>query len=281
MDVLTIDYGSPEAPSLFDRSLRTTGFAVIKNHPVSATLMKEFYSEWALFFRDPAKFDYRFDPVQQSGYFPFQMENAKNSPYKDLKEFFHIYPSTPLPKGIGPSSHAVKSQLTSLASEMLHWLDLELPTSIRQELSMPLSKMIEESPTTLLRVLHYPPIPESAGSPGSGPIRAGAHEDINLITLLPAATMPGLQVRDLNQQWHDVPCDPGTIVVNSGDMLQLATQGYYPSTTHRVINPTGEEALESRYSTPLFLHPRPEVVLWNGLTAGEYLHQRLVEIGLK
>ena len=138
--------------------------------------------------------------------------------------------------------------------------------------------MIENSNQTLLRAIHYPPL---AGNEKEGEVRAGAHEDINLITLLPAATAPGLEVLDLNGKWRSVSCDPGTIAVNSGDMLKEASGEYYPSTTHRVVNPKGSLATTSRYSIPLFLHPRPEVRLSQRHTADSYLNQRLKELGLK
>src|SRR6185312_15947729 len=111
-------------------------------------------------------------------------------------------------------------------------------------------------------------------------IRAAAHEDINLITVLIAATSPGLQVKDANGNWHEVQCHPGTLVINSGDMLKMATGGFYGSTTHRVVNPAGPEAKKPRYSMPLFLHARKNVRLNEKYTAGSYLEERLLEIGL-
>ena len=111
-------------------------------------------------------------------------------------------------------------------------------------------------------------------------MRAAAHEDINLLTLLPAATAKGLEVKDANGKWQEVPCDPTAIVVNAADMLQMASQNYYPSTTHRVVNPDGIEAKKSRLSMPLFLHPRDEVMLADNFTANDYRLQRLREIGL-
>ncbi|MDB4190157.1 isopenicillin N synthase family oxygenase, partial [Amylibacter sp.] len=109
--------------------------------------------------------------------------------------------------------------------------------------------------------------------------RAAAHEDINLITLLVTGTEPGLQAKDVNGNWHDVPCKPGYITVNSGDMLAMASKGHYPSTPHRVVNPPMQEN-RSRYSMPLFVHPRPDVLL-DKMTAEEFLNERLKEIGLK
>ncbi|MEF1281752.1 2OG-Fe(II) oxygenase family protein, partial [Vibrio fortis] len=101
-----------------------------------------------------------------------------------------------------------------------------------------------------------------------------------LLTVLPAANEPGLQVKTKDDQWLDVPCDFGNLIINIGDMLQEASGGYFPSTTHRVINPTGERQEKSRISLPLFLHPKPEVVLSEKYTANEYLMERLRELGV-
>ncbi|MGB7995352.1 MAG: 2OG-Fe(II) oxygenase family protein, partial [Photobacterium halotolerans] len=129
----------------------------------------------------------------------------------------------------------------------------------------------------LLRVLHYPPL---KGEEELGAIRAGAHEDINLLTVLPAANEPGLQVKAKTGEWLDVPCEFGNLIINIGDMLQEASGGYFPSTTHRVINPEGADKTKSRISLPLFLHPKPDVVLSERHTADSYLMERLKELGL-
>ena len=143
---------------------------------------------------------------------------------------------------------------------------------------MPLPEMILDSKTHLLRIIHYPPLD---GTEKAGAIRGGAHEDINLITLLVAGTEPGLQVQDIDGNWHNVSCDPGSLAINSGDMLQEISRKYFPSTTHRVINPDNNIENKSRYSMPLFLHPRDDVILSNRYTARQYLDERLKEIGLK
>jgi isopenicillin N synthase-like dioxygenase len=277
MDVLTVEYGSPEAAHQFVHSLRHTGFAVIRNHPIPQELIQSVFSEWADFFRRPDKERYRFDPELQSGYFPFKSENSKDSPIKDLKEFFHLYHWSTLPEGMSDASRDLFDRLQNLALELLAWSQDGLSETIRNSLSMPLPQMTQGSRETLLRPIHYPPI-EGEVEPGA--IRAAAHEDINLITLLPAASAPGLEVQDLTGKWHEVICDRGTIAVNAGDMLQMATQGFYRSTTHRVVNPKGMNSLTPRYSMPLFLHPRADVPLSSEHTAGSYLKQRLREIGL-
>ncbi|MDX2164570.1 MAG: 2OG-Fe(II) oxygenase family protein, partial [Gammaproteobacteria bacterium] len=115
-----------------------------------------------------------------------------------------------------------------------------------------------------------------------GAIRAADHEDINLLTLLPAATATGLQVKDVNNHWHEVESDPGTLVINVGDTLQECTDFYYKSTTHRVVNPQGDGAKKSRYSMPLFLHARGDVKLSSRYpTVETYWRERMRELGVQ
>jgi len=278
LDVLTVRFGSAGAGERLTASLVDTGFAVVTDHPVPEGLIRDMYREWEAFFASPAKQAYAFDPKVQDGYFPFRSENAKGRAQKDLKEFFHVYPGTRLPEGVSSATRELYDSLSRFAGELLGLVEDHMPPDVRSLLSMPLRSMIEGSAQTLLRILNYPPLD---GSEEQGAVRAAAHEDINLITLLVAATEPGLQVQDSGGRWRDVPADPGSIVVNSGDMLQMATAGHFRSTTHRVVNPAGEGARRARLSMPLFLHPRPEVRLSDTHTAGRYLDERLREIGLK
>jgi isopenicillin N synthase-like dioxygenase len=270
-ELAKVPYSNSDAPLMLIESLHQTGFAVITGHPIAFNLIAETYQEWQQFFDSPTKHDYTFAPEVQSGYFPFKSEHAKDSIEPDLKEFFHVYPWSDLPSGISDRTRQLFNQLTQLAIEILGWLEISARSPDC------LSGAIADSPSTLLRILHYPPLPENVPD---GAIRAAAHEDINLITLLPAATATGLEILDNLGNWHEVPCAMGDLVVNVGDMLQLASQGYYRSTTHRVVNPVGTLAGRSRYSMPLFLHPRPEVILADGITAKSYLQERLHAIGL-
>ncbi|MFN7685047.1 MAG: isopenicillin N synthase family dioxygenase [Oligoflexia bacterium] len=277
MKILQVKYTAADAPRRFAESLKNTGFAVLSDHPIPHELIHEVFTDWARFFASKDKWNYRFDPGKQDGYFPFRSENAKDFSTKDLKEFFHLYPRTALPAGMSAKTLDMYDRLHTLASELLGWIEQESPEEIRSQFSMPLPQMIDQSEATLLRAIHYPPL---QGDEEQGAVRAAAHGDINLITLLPAATAQGLQVKDSDGNWIDVPCDPGSLAINAGDMLQMASGGYYASTLHRVVNPAGEESLRSRFSLPLFLHPRPEVQLSSTHTAGSYLNERLVEIGL-
>jgi isopenicillin N synthase-like dioxygenase len=278
MYVKTIDYKSSQAAQDFSTSLQETGFAVLKNHPISQPCVEAVYQDWKRFFQDDAKLEYLFDSAstRQSGYFPFKSENAKGYSTKDLKEFYHYRDLNDLPKDMAHNTQVLLEELSTLASQILDWVEAELPKDIAETLSMPLGHMLHNSDMSLVRILHYPPITDEAEE---GAVRAAAHEDIDLLTILPAATAPGLQVQDKAGNWHDVPCDYGTLIFNAGDMLQLATKGYYKSTTHRVVNPVGDLARQSRYSVPLFLHPRSEIQLSHAHTAGSYLLERLREIG--
>lgn len=277
MYVLTADFSQPDAGDVFVRSIKETGFGVIKNHPIQAKLIQEVYQEWDAFFNSSDKLNYLYDKETQDGYFPFLSENAKDSVYKDLKEFYHLYSWGRYPKGLSQKTMDLYQQLDKLAGTLLQWIDERTPQELRDQFSEPLSQMIKDSPKTLFRILYYPAL---KGDEEPGAVRAAAHEDIDLLTLLPAATTTGLQVKDVHGNWHDVASDPGTIVVNAGDMLQMCSNGYYKSTTHRVMNPTGEEAKKPRLSMPLFLHPRGEVQLSAEHTASTYLWQRLEELGV-
>lgn len=276
-ELLTVDYQASNAGELFAHSLHHTGFAVIKNHPVAASLVDQVYGEWQQFFQSPTKQEYLYSKDKQEGYFPFKSENAKYTDVKDLKEFYHFYPWGRLPQGMTDCTMTLFQQMNQLAGEVLDWLQTNSPTNVRQDFSMPLSQMIQNSDRTLIRILNYPPL-SNTEDPAS--VRAAAHEDIGLLTLLPAATAKGLQVQDRQGTWHEVPCDYGTIVVNAGDTLTAITQEYYPATTHRVVNPEGVLAQKPRLSMPLFLHPRDEVLLPDGRQAVDYLMQRLREIGV-
>lgn len=279
MIITPVDFTSPTAAKDFAESLHNTGFGVLTNHPLSQQLLNTVYEEWYGFFQSEAKHAYAYDPQKYDGYFsPAVSETAKGNTKRDLKEFYHIYPWGRYPSEVSGAARQYYEEGAALAATLLQWVEQYTPAEVQEKYSMPLSQMIQGSEQTLLRVLHYPPL---RGDEEPGAVRAAAHGDINLLTILPAATTAGLQVVGKDGGWHDVPCDFGMLIVNIGDMLQEASAGYYPSTIHRVLNPTGEEAKKSRVSLPLFLHPRPDVVLSERHTAGSYLTERLQELHSK
>lgn len=277
--IVAVSYRDPEAPRLFAESLRRTGFGVLKDHPIPQELIEIIHREWLDFFRSDAKHAYAYDKEAQDGFFSTAVsETAKGSDKKDTKEFFHYFPTGRYPGEVSDAAKRYYAAASALAAELLTWVEMHTPPEIRANLSMPLPDMIRDSPATLLRILHYPPL---TGEEEDGALRAAAHEDINLLTVLPASNERGLQLLTEDGEWGYVPSDRGSLVINIGDMLQEATGGYYKSTTHRVANPVGEGALRSRVSLPVFLQPRSEVVLSERYTAGSYLDERLRELGVK
>ncbi len=274
MDVAVVDYQATDAHAQFARSLKETGFAVVVNHPIAPALIEQVQNEWLDYFT--SSYDKRayIHSGEGDGYYPPDVsETAKGASIKDLKEFFHIYPEWgQYPAEVGRSALDLYAQATAVAKTLLGWVERNTPPDIAKLYSMPLSQMVHGSRRTLLRILRYPPL---RGDEPVGAVRAAAHEDINLITVLPAANEPGLQVKDSSGTWHDVPCDLGSLAINAGDMLQYASGGYFPSTTHRVVNPTGESAGRSRVSMPLFLHPQDDVVLADARTAASFLAERI------
>jgi len=276
MNVQRVDMSSPTASEEFARSLKNTGFAVLYNHPICQQLINETYQEWQEFFTSDSKNHYHFNRDTQDGFFPSHIsETAKNAKTKDIKEFFQYYPWGQYPSQMSQNTKRLYESLQNLAVTLLEWTELGLPDEVKIKLSMPLSQMIEGTQKNMLRILHYPPI---KGNEPSDAIRAAAHGDINLITLLVGATSNGLQVKDKQDNWHDVPTDLTSIAVNIGDMLEMCTNGYYKSTLHRVINPDSDSG--SRLSMPLFLHPQADVLLKNDFTADQYLKERLTELGV-
>ena len=278
MDVRTVKYTEKNAPSVFTKSLHQTGFSVLKNHPIDLPLINDVYEEWSMFFSSGIKEKYLFNKDTQDGFFPFKSENAKGNPNKDLKEFFHFYPWGIFPEELSSKTKTLFNQLVLLTETLLGWIEKESPENVKILFSMPLPDMIDSSRNNLLRIIHYPPLKKNEDRKA---MRGAAHEDINLITLLVSGTEPGLQVKDNNGKWHSIICDPGSIAVNTGDMLREVSQGYFPSTTHKVINPKRTEENISRYSMPLFLHPKSTVRLSKKYIAEKYLNERLKEIGLK
>ena len=276
MQVQVVDYRAADAAEKFTRSLHETGFGVLTNHPIRQALVEKIYADWLAFFNGDGKEAFAFSKETQDGWFSTEIsETAKGSKQKDIKEYFHIYPWGRIPPQLKEDALTYYREANALAEELLGWVERYTPPEIAARYREPLSRMIQGSTKTLLRVLRYPPL---TGREPAGSLRAAPHGDINLLTILPAATEPGLQVKGKDNAWFDVPCDFGYLIVNIGDMLQEASGRYYPSTSHRVLNPVGESAKKSRISLPLFLHPRREVVLSERYTVETYFNERMEEL---
>lgn len=277
------------------QALEAIGFFALTNHGIDSTLIQAAYQTSEAVFRLPEHIKAQYEDLTlkgQRGFTAFGREHAKDSVHPDLKEFWHVGRPTAVPANLWPHEVpefqptlvALFDQLEQCAHRLLEACALYL------DQPRPFFRDMTPNSATLLRVAHYPPIPPAV-SPAS--IRAAAHEDINLITLLCEATAPGLELLQMDGTWLPITAIPGQIIVDTGDMLQNLTNGLFKSTTHRVTNPDNDR--DRRFSLPFFVHPRAEVDLsplpqcvartggeprFPNLTAGEYLTQRLQEIGL-
>jgi isopenicillin N synthase-like dioxygenase len=290
----------------FGRALRggleRLGFVAVEGHDVPAQAIRDAYSLFERFFslQPLAKRACTSGDGGARGYTPFGVEHAKDSALPDQKEFFHVGRELPAghwrraqyPPNVWPAD---LPELAPVALQLFDALDrcavqlLEALESAYELGPGVLASMLAEG-NSVLRALHYPPVPAAAPE---GAMRAAPHEDINLITLLCEATDSGLEIRLPSGDWLPVEAPPGQIVVDAGDMLSRVTGGVVPATTHRVVNPP-TLARRDRYSLPFFAHPPPEcplVVLpafatpertrqHPPTTAGDYLGERLREIGL-
>lgn len=281
-------------------SFREYGFALVEDHGIDGGLIAKGWRLTSEFFALPEAEKGRYlvkGTGGARGYTPFGIEIAKGATQSDLKEFWHVGREPPEPEmlpNVWPDRPAgfreVFSQLFAefdrVGALLLDRIALDL--GLTEDWFRP----AVAGNNSVLRLLHYPPIDGAR----AGVIRAGAHEDINLITLLLGAEESGLELLGKDGRWLPVAPPEGTLVVNIGDMLQRLTNHVLPSTTHRVRNPAGDRARFSRYSMPFFLHPHSDFRIQTlpgcisaanpdrypeGITADDYLQERLREIGLK
>lgn len=280
------------------RGLREFGFIILKNHPVSKALQSKAYDVSEIYFSTPesAKMAHCANVQGQRGYTPFGAEHAKDASVADLKEFFQIgrecAPASPLakvyPANIWPDEPEFRDTFLQLYSSLKEVAALALD-ALETPLRLPngFFRKMATNGNSILRLLHYPPVPDDADK---NAIRAAAHEDINLITVLVAANGAGLELLDRNGDWLPIETAPENLIVDAGDMLARITNGVIPATTHRVVNPSGPN--KSRYSMPFFMHPRNDAMLaciescvgdgakYPPINADDFLQQRLREIGL-
>lgn len=280
MFIQSIDCTDENAGQKLVRSLHETGFAVLAKHPIPGTLLNTIYTGWHQFFNSDDKLLFVYDTedadTNQAGFHPQHVsETAIGHSTKDIKEFFHVVPGGRIPPSLKAEILAYRELVMQLGTKLFEWLQREMPAEISAKFSQPLPEVLS-STMSLLRILHYPPL---TGGEDTLAERAAPHEDINLLTILPVADQPGLQVKGFDGEWIDVASRQGDLIVNAGDMLREASGGYFPSTTHRVINPPDESGNVSRLSIPFFLAPRMDFILSARYTAGSYLKERLQLIG--
>lgn len=286
------------------KAFHEVGFVGVVNHGIPKGLIDTFYQEAYHFFALPVATKQQYEIpwlAGQRGYTSFGKEHAKQSKVADLKEFFQI--GQQVPEG-HPNAADYPTNIHIAEMPNFTNLGMALYASFEQAgasllraiaLHLDLGEHYFEEKikygNSILRAIHYPPIVQEPSSA----IRAEQHEDINLITLLVGASAGGLQLLTMENEWKDIVPEEGEIVINVGDMLQRLTNNYLKSTTHRVINPPREAWHKPRLSIPFFMHPISSMDLsclaacvtpqrplaYEPITAGEYLNERLREIGLK
>jgi isopenicillin N synthase-like dioxygenase len=279
--------------------LKEYGFIVLKDHTVDQSKVDKAYEYLSEFYALPVatKEKYCGDNGGQRGYTPFKVEHAKDNDNPDLKEFWHVgreLSTDSQYKGVYPENiwPTEVPEFKNTFMELYNSMDMTsviLLEAIGRGLDLPekfFTQMVNDG-NSILRAIHYPP---TKGEDTANSIRAAAHEDINLITMLVGATESGLELLDKDGTWLPVQSAPGEIVVDTGDMMSRLTNEVLPATTHRVVNPTNDGS--RRFSMPFFVHPHSNASLnclpscigdgakYADITAGEFLTQRLKEIGL-
>jgi isopenicillin N synthase-like dioxygenase len=286
----------------FGDSFREFGFAVVADHGIDPALIARAWAVTEAFFAQPTATKRRYKSPRGGarGYTPFGVEIAKGASENDLKEFWHVGRELPpghayeasMPPNLWPDYPPEFRDTVTALYAAFDACGARLLAAIARYLNLDPDWFVApvKDGNSVLRLLHYPPV-----SPQASAVRAGAHEDINLITLLLGAEEAGLEIKTRAGEWLAIAVPPGALAVNVGDMLQRLTNDYLPSTTHRVVNPPPECRSQSRYSMPFFHHlasdfeirtlpgcitpDRPDAYPVP-IAADAFLQQRLREIGL-
>ena len=311
LDLSHFTHGTPELKEKFVQDLgeaySNIGFVSIKNHGLSDQLTQDLYSVIQKFFSldDDTKQSYEKPELAgQRGYVGKGKEHAKGRKTGDLKEFYHVGQEVegddPIkaeyPDNIWPSEIPTFASTTVEAYKTLEKAGINMLRAIALYLGLD-EKFFDDkvkNGNSILRPIHYFPIDNPEEIPDDA-VRAAEHGDINLITLLMGASADGLQVLRKDGKWIPITALPDHVVVNVGDMMERLTNDRLKSTIHRVVNPPKEEMKNSRFSIPFFMHPRSEMDLsclpecvsednpknYPDITAGDFLNERLIELGLK
>jgi isopenicillin N synthase-like dioxygenase len=306
LDLADFKSENPELKNKFVQDLGTAfttiGFVAIKNHGLTEELRANLYEVAKQFFYqdDERKKRYELEDVSgQRGYIGKGKETAKGHSRPDLKEFYHVgqpEPREDMFSNIFPDELPDFEKFTVETYRTFEKTGKTLLRAIALFLNLPEDYFEEKvyKGDSILRALHYFPV-ENPDTLPSDAVRAAAHGDINLITLLMGASAEGLEVLRMDGKWIAVTALPDQIIINVGDMLDRLTNHHLKSTIHRVVNPSREKMKFSRFSIPFFMHTRPEMDLtclnscvstdnpkvYVDMTAGEFLDERLRELGLK
>nr|WP_293842957.1 2-oxoglutarate and iron-dependent oxygenase domain-containing protein [uncultured Arsenicibacter sp.] len=305
LDLADFTSGDPARKQAFVEALGSAfnniGFVAIRNHGLTSDLTDKLYGSVTEFFKAPDEVKRKYEHLElngQRGYVGKGRETAKGFKVADLKEFYHVGQPEPvgdMPDNVFPDEYPDFKENTLTAYQTLEAAGKNLLHAIAIYLELPEDYFEDKvkSGDSILRAIHYFPLDPNTVPEGA--VRAAAHGDINLITLLMGASADGLEVLRRDGVWIPITALPDQVVVNVGDMLDRLTNHKLKSTIHRVVNPPREKMNTSRFSIPFFMHPRGSMnltslascvdtehpKLYTDMTAGEFLDERLRELGLK
>jgi isopenicillin N synthase-like dioxygenase len=304
LDLPVVDFSDFHGPNRatfvaeLGSALERYGFVAVSSHGIDVEVLREAYATARAFFALPAEVKRQYEDAatgRQRGYTGFGVEHAKDSKVGDLKEFFQVGRQLPedhplvlsggMPRTPWPSEVSEFERVFSGLFARFDAFANDLLEAICEHLGLEhdsLGRAVAGG-NSVNRIIHYPPVD---GDAPRGAVRAAAHEDINLLTVLPASTEPGLELLDPSSNtWRAVYAPPNVMVCDTGDIMQRLTSRRLPATTHRVVNPPGS-ANVARLSMPFFVHPRPDWVIESvdgdapPITAGAFLRERLVANGM-
>ena len=305
LDLADFTTGPPDHKAQFVQNLgqafNQIGFVAIRNHGLTPDITEQLYTSAQSFFQAPDTVKQQYEHPElhgQRGYIGKGKETAKGFKVADLKEFYHVgqpEPEGDMPANVLPDEFPAFGEATLTAYRTLENAGKQLLRAIALYLELPETYFDDKvkNGDSILRALHYFPL--NPDTTPDGAVRAAAHGDINLITLLMGASADGLEVLRRDGKWIGITALPDQVVVNVGDMLDRLTNHKLKSTIHQVVNPPREKMNQSRYSIPFFMHPRADMnlssldscidaehpKLYVDMTAGEFLDERLRELGLK
>ncbi len=300
MKVLSFsDLNQPEKRAGFIQdlgdSLKNTGFVALKDHGLDQLFLEKCYKTSEEFFLLDSQTKKQYEKEElngQRGFVSFGKETAKGASISDIKEFWHVAREGTGEANIWPTEVTDFKETFTSMYDQLDKMSAQLLDAISINLELPEKTFssITRGGESILRLLHYPPLKNNYQA---GAVRAAAHTDINFITLLVSSSADGLQVQDREGNWVDAPKDENLIICDCGDMIENMTNGVLPATPHRVVNPDKDD--ERRLSMPFFVHARLDEEInplqqmidivgekkYRDMTAGDYLNERLIELGLK
>ncbi len=271
---INVDLTEKNADISLLNNLKEYGFSALKSHDLPLHLLGDVYQKWRAFFSSEEKYQWLREDENDQGFVPLNVERARKEDLPDFKEFYQTHYQGKYPNTFDiQSTMSLVNALVKLSNKLISLIDSALPQKIQEQMCMPLSEMVSNSSKHMLRVVHYPPIPTGMCVP-----KSAAHGDICLLTILVNATNTGLALKSHDDIWYTPDLQDAELIVFNSDMLDICTNQYLKSVTHEVVQ-NSSNSIKSRYSIAFSVHPRREIELKKGFSAGFFLKERLNFMG--